>query len=205
LHAERVEAPTVVDGALRPPIAGASESFPPLVASSRWHAALADLNLAIERTRKQGGERAQVADRCASLVHAAAESVPRLERAARAAGDLQARVDLLEAMGREFRVSLGRAIDTLVHDRSREIAHLEALRGAGMHDEGARARAVVDDLSFQIRTLEHQLAARNEEHERAYVEAVGALEGSLSAVRVLRAEVTRRIDEAATVLAGAPR
>jgi hypothetical protein len=71
-----------------------------------------------------------------------------------------------------------------------------------MHDEEARARDVVDDLGFQVQSLEAQLAAKNEEHERTLVEAVGSLEGSLSAVRVLRAEVTRFIEDAAAVLAG---
>ena len=54
--------------------------------------------------------------------------VPRVERAAKTVGELQARVDRLEAQGREFRTNLGHAIDVLVHDRSRERAHLDALR-----------------------------------------------------------------------------
>ena len=97
--------------------------------SSRWATALADL----EHAHHEGAEArrrpaALAATRAAELALVAGEMVPRVERAAKVVGELQAKVDRLEAQGREFRTNLGHAIDVLVHDRSRERAHLDALR-----------------------------------------------------------------------------
>ncbi len=96
--------------------------------SSRWASALAELEMHITRARHAGGESALLAKNAAELALVAGEMIPRLERAAKMVGDLQAKVDRLEAAGREFRANLGHAIDVLVHDRSRERAHLDALR-----------------------------------------------------------------------------
>jgi serine/threonine-protein kinase len=96
--------------------------------SSRWSTALADLEAHITKARKAGGPQARSAARAAELALVAGEMVPRVERAAKVVGELQAKVDRLEARGREFRTNLGHAIDVLVHDRSRERAHLDALR-----------------------------------------------------------------------------
>ncbi len=169
--------------------------------SSRWHAALVDLNASIDRARKKG--QVENADRAAELVERASEIVVRLERTSRVSGDLQAKVDLLESQAREFRATLGRAIDVLVHDRSRELAHLDALRDAQIRDEEERARAVATDIEFQIKALSQQLEKRNEEHDRSLVEAAGALEGSLSALRVLQKELMRVVDDAAAAVAKA--
>jgi eukaryotic-like serine/threonine-protein kinase len=96
--------------------------------SSRWAAALAELDELINRARSRGGEDAKAAAQAAELAVVAEEMVPRVERAARKISELQARVDRLEAHGRELRANLGHAIDVLLHDRSRERAHLDALR-----------------------------------------------------------------------------
>jgi serine/threonine protein kinase len=96
--------------------------------SSRWSTALADLEAHITKARRLGGAHGRAAARAAELALVAGEMVPRVERAAKTVGELQARVDRLEAQGREFRTNLGHAIDVLVHDRSRERAHLDALR-----------------------------------------------------------------------------
>lgn len=96
--------------------------------SSRWSTALADLEAHIARARKLGGLHARAAARAAELALVAGEMVPRVERAAKVVGELQAKVDRLEAQGRDFRTNLGHAIDVLVHDRSRERAHLDALK-----------------------------------------------------------------------------
>jgi len=97
-------------------------------ASARWATSLAELETSISRGRKAGGEQARVAGRAAELAMVAGEMIPRIERAAKMVSELQARVDRLEATGREFRANLGHALDVLVHDRSRERAHLDALR-----------------------------------------------------------------------------
>jgi serine/threonine-protein kinase len=96
--------------------------------SSRWSTALADLEAHITKARNLGGAHALAAARAAELALVAGEMVPRVERAAKMVGELQAKVDRLEAQGREFRTNLGHAIDVLVHDRSRERAHLDALK-----------------------------------------------------------------------------
>ncbi len=207
--------------------------------SSRWSSALAELEQAIANARRSGGPRANAASRAAELALVAGEMVPRVERAAKVVGDLQARLDRLEASGREFRANLGNAIDVLVHDRSRERAHLDALkarrqaieRAMGIADPSApsleeaptfplpplsqdgrpwemdalkaeerRAEQVVDDLAFQIDTLQRQLDARNEAHERELVQVAGALEGSLSALRRLTNEIVRTIDDGIDIL-----
>jgi eukaryotic-like serine/threonine-protein kinase len=199
----RDASPTVLEQDRRPPESAVASGAPAVTRemSSRWHAALVDLNASIERARKKG--HVENADRAAALVERAAEIVVRLERTSRTSGDYQAKVDLMESQAREFRANLGRAIDVLVHDRSRELAHLDALRDAAMRGEEARARAVVGDLDFQIEALAHQLEKRNEEHDRTLVEAAGALEGSLSALRVLQKELMRVVDDAAAAVAKA--
>jgi serine/threonine-protein kinase len=194
--------------------------------STRWVGALADLEGAIQqRARERGGTFA--ADRASELAGVAREMIPRVERAQRVVADAQGRVDRLEAQGREFRANLGHAVDVLVRDRSRERAHLEALtarkaamdqtsagpesvemrmwEGAALETELDRARAVDDDLSFQIEALQRQLESKNEAFEREMVEASGALEGSLSALRRLTNELVRTLDEATAILAGGDR
>ena len=195
--------------------------------SARLGAALAELEAAITKARRAGGESAVLAGRVAELALVAGEMVPRVERAAKLASELQAKVDRLEAVGREFRANLGHAIDVLVHDRSRERAHLDALRArrealqrslatsAGeppassdprpweieaLVAEERRAEGVVEDLGFQISTLQKQLDDKNEEHERLLVQATGSLEGALSAVRRLTNEISRTIDDGIDML-----
>ena len=194
----------------------------------RWCGPLNELEATIlARSKERGGTFAS--DRASELAGVAREMVRRVERAQRVVADAQARLDRLEAEGRDFRANLGHAIDSLVHDRSRERAHLEALtsRQAGMEGEGPgsaapesvetrlwehaaleaeldRARKVDQDLSFQIDALQKQLESKNEGFEREMVAAAGGLEGSLSALRRLTNELVRTLDEAA-VIVGAER
>ncbi|MBX3221149.1 MAG: protein kinase [Labilithrix sp.] len=206
--------------------------------SARWSTALAELETHITRARRAGGESAVVAGRAAEMALVAGEMLPRIERATKMASELQAKVDRLEAVGREFRGNLGHAIDVLVHDRSRERAHLDALRArrealqralgdalpssenplapsladlsAGsdprpweveaLESEERRAAGVVEDLAFQIETLQKQLDGKNETHEQALVRATGALEGALSALRTLTHEVARSIADGIDML-----
>src|SRR5690606_27182947 len=111
--------------------------------TSRWAAALAEIHRLIERARERGGEEAKAASRAAELALVADEMIPRVERAATKIGELQARVDGLEVRGRGVRESLGRAIDVLLHDRSRERAHLDALhaRRSALEDASRGAAA----------------------------------------------------------------
>src|SRR6202044_2815756 len=65
--------------------------------------------------------------RARELSMQAADLVASLELAKSTVAEYQARVDRLETRGRNFRGTLGHAIDTLSRDRSRERAHLEAI------------------------------------------------------------------------------
>jgi serine/threonine-protein kinase len=194
--------------------------------STKWASAFADLEVAItQKAKERGGTFA--ADRASELAGVAREMIPRVERAQRVVAEAQGRVDRLEAQGREFRANLGHAIDVLVRDRSRERAHYEALlaRRAGMEENSAgpesvemrmweraaleteldRGQATDVDLSFQIDALQRQLETKNEAFDREMVEASGALEGGLSALRRLTNELVRTLDEAAAILSGQER
>jgi eukaryotic-like serine/threonine-protein kinase len=190
--------------------------------NARWASALTDLETKIARARAKGGDMA-AARRASDFALVASELIPRVERAANLVSERQAKTDRLEAAGREFRANLGYAIDVLVHDRSRERAHLDALRARraalqrdkpraptasdprpweieALAGEEQRAERVVEDLSFQITALQKQLDARNEAHELELVQATGALEGSLSALRRLSNELARTIDDGLRML-----
>jgi hypothetical protein len=130
--------------------------------------------------------------------------------------EYQAKVDLLTAEGREFRANLGRAIDELSRDRSRERAHAAAL-AAAVHPsspppslisarvidrEHERASVVERDLTFQIETLQEQLDAKNAKLDDEFTYATALLEGAISAVRRLTRELMKTLDEgAANVMA----
>ena len=104
-----------------------------------------------------------------------------------------------------FRATLGHAIDALSRDRSRELAHLEAiaaLRGGIQRGDGdgaarrrapardarlgvrggagrgePRSRVGAADLDYQIETLQRQLDVQNGELEAELADATGMLEG----------------------------
>ncbi|AKV03588.1 Serine/threonine protein kinase PrkC, regulator of stationary phase [Labilithrix luteola] len=221
---EREPSHTVVDLVVEVPSSSLESGSVQIVAASadaaaRWSESLTELEDRIAEARRKGGEHAVAAGRAAELAMVAGEMMPRVERATKIVGDLQAKVDLLEARGREFRTNLGHAIDVLVHDRSREIAHLDAIAArrdalarpaAGFEgqnweddalaEEERRAHSVVDDLTFQIDSLQKQLDAKNEAFERDVLEASATFEGSLSAFRRLTTEVVRTIEEGVSIL-----
>jgi predicted nucleic acid-binding Zn-ribbon protein len=188
----------------------------------RWNAALGNLEQAIERARrkKKPADRVGRAEELATHAKGLVQSV---ERASHRVAEIQPRVDRLEAFGREFRQSLGHAIDELSRDRSRERAHIAALRDradqletedgqspgdkdarlweiAAIRTEVDRGRLIVDDLSFQIVQLQLRLESKNESHEREFAAATGELEGAISAVRTLTSELVRTLDEATSLV-----
>jgi len=224
-HPPREPLETIVDRtSASHAVAVATSNVGDLVTSemnARWAAALSDLEAHIARARRDG--KSALARQAAELALVASEMIPRVERAAKLVSDQQAKVDRLEAAGREFRANLGYAIDVLVHDRSRERAHLDALRARrsalqvdepregtasdprpweieALGGEERRAESVVEDLSYQIATLQKQLDDKNEAHERELVQATGSLEGSLSALRRLSNEIARTIDDGIRML-----
>jgi eukaryotic-like serine/threonine-protein kinase len=194
----------------------------------RWHKTLADLERHIERSGRVHGKEQGVA-RARELAESARGLIASLERAKAVAATHQAQVDALEERGRVFRTTLGHAIDALSRDRSRELAHLEAIAAlrAGIQEElqaiqargadakqkealvweaaavGAeetRARAVDADLVFQVETLQRQLEAQNGEIEAELADATGKLEGDLAAVRRITGELVRTMADAANCL-----
>jgi eukaryotic-like serine/threonine-protein kinase len=194
--------------------------------AERWHKTLEDLDRHIENARRARGDDERV-QRARDLWDGARRLLASLERAKGVVGDHQAEVDALDARGRAFRTALGHAIDVLSRDRSRELAHIEAiaaLRG-GISEEMAaiaaadprqretlareaatvearekRARATDADLAFQIETLQRRLSTENEQLEGELADSTGMLEGSLSALRRITGELVRTMADAASCL-----
>jgi eukaryotic-like serine/threonine-protein kinase len=198
---------------------------PPGEIADRWQKTLDDLERHVEAAGKKRGARESVG-RARELSEGARSLLSSLEKARAAVAEHQAHVDALEARGREFRATLGYAIDALSRDRSRELAHLEAIaalrsgireeiaaapgdarqhetlvwESAAVRAEESRARAMAADLNYQIKTLERQLDARNGELESELAEATGRLEGGLSAVRRITGELVRTMADVANCL-----
>lgn len=203
------------------------ERVPTMNIASRWHGAIGELDDAIASARRRGD--AKAADKAAEKAAQARKLVANIERTSATVGEHQGRVDRIEARGRAFRANLGHAIDELVRDRSRERAHAEAVRSrqgtldgdriatgersrdallwetAALDAELERAEVLERDLAYQIETLQNKLDAENEQLDRELVEATGALEGSLSALRLSTSELVRLLDEAAKLVEDAKR
>jgi eukaryotic-like serine/threonine-protein kinase len=215
--------PTVrLEGASEPIARPASSHGIP----ARWEASLAELELRIEDSRRRRGDADPRVHRARDLLDAALELHASLERAGAAVAGHQGIVDDLDDRGREFRATLGRAIDTLSRDRSRERARLDALverrerivatlsapglppsqresmrsEVAAASSQETSAQGVDADLEFQVATLQRQLNARNEQLERELADATGKLEGALSAARRITKEIARTRDEVVRLL-----
>jgi serine/threonine protein kinase len=193
---------------------------------SRWRASLAEFERQIEEARTARGDADPRVRRAADLVAVGGNLLASLERAAIAVSQYQTAVDDLEAEGREFRATLGHAIDTLSRDRSRELARLDTIARrrtalqqeavaegvdkkkeeatawelAALTSEEARERALDVDLAYQIDTLEKQMNDRNEVLDGKLAEATARLEGALSAIRRITRELTRTREDAARAL-----
>jgi len=196
--------------------------------SVRWNAALEALEVSIARALSAGGERARRALMAKEHSERVRQLIASVEKGSARVADYQGRVDRLAAEGREFRADLGRAIDELSHERSRERLHLASIRarradlramenvdGAGgpatpaedgawedetLRAEEERSASVDADFSFQLDALQLQLDMKNERIDREFAEATGLLEGAISAVRRLTHELVRALDEAATLV-----
>jgi serine/threonine-protein kinase len=191
-------------------------SAPP-AGTTRWHDAILEVERALASARRNG-VRASSIELALELTTLARANLTTLDRVSRAVVVQQQRVDALEAEGRSFRADIGRALDELVLDRSRERAICDAAsqRLAQMGDpvpaerlsdaelwetaaltvESGSSEVMEEDLSFQIEALQRRLHERNEAIEREIVEASGALEGSLTAMRHLACELERTLREA---------
>jgi serine/threonine protein kinase len=219
-------APISAQGSARSELTAELAALPTAEIAARWHGMLSDLMTQVAQSRRSRGEGDAGVRRAAELAEMAADLVAWLERAKAMVAEHQAQVDRLEARGRAFRQTLGRAIDVLSRDRSRERAHLSAVgarrdgllddstisgadrsekearvwESAALEAEEARARQVETDLTFQIESLERQLDEQNEQLESDLAEATGKLEGALTALRRMTSELVRTIEEASASL-----
>jgi eukaryotic-like serine/threonine-protein kinase len=191
-----------------------------------WQKTLADLGKHIDAAGRARGPTEGVR-RARDLSDHARMLIASLEKAKGAVREHQAEVDALQARGRSFRATLGHAIDALSRDRSRALAHLEAVGAlrAGIQEEIAitprgdarqrealawefaalqaeenRARVTVRDLDYQLDALQRQLAEQNGHLEVELAGGTGMLEGALSAVRRITGELVRTMADAASCL-----
>ncbi len=187
--------------------------------ASRWNAAIQEIEASVARARRKQKPEALVG-RAEELLEHARGLVGKVERATANVAEIQGRVDRIEAHAREFRANLGRAIDEISRDRSRERAHRSALKArrdevggnaprrddltvweaAALRTEEDRARATEEDLTYQLIELQTQLEAKNERYEKDHLEATGELEGAISAVRAMTNELVRTLDECAALV-----
>jgi serine/threonine-protein kinase len=193
--------------------------------ADRWQTTLVALRQRIDLAAHERGSTELGVRRSRDLAEVASALIASLDRAKEAVARHQAAADAIEIRGREFRGSLGHAIDALSRDRSRERAELDAIaaRRAGIRVELAvsneaqgetliweaaalqaqegRSLAIEKDLSFQIETMQQQLETQNEQIEREQAQAAGMLEGALSGMRRITGELVRTLAEAAAALA----
>jgi eukaryotic-like serine/threonine-protein kinase len=208
----------------KPPVPGvASDVAPAELAglptgeiAARWERSLWDLVRRIDDAGRSRGEADAGVRRARELAEVARGLVASLDRTKAAVSEHQEHVDRLEEQGREFRSTLGHAIDALSRDRSRERAHLAALAArrygldgsspdgrsrearlweiATLEAAGGRVRKVEEDLGFQVETLQAKLAAQNEQLDAELADATGKLEGALSALRRATGELAWTIE-----------
>jgi eukaryotic-like serine/threonine-protein kinase len=123
-------------------------------------------------------------------------------------------IDSLASRGRDFRDTLGRAIDTLAADLSRAHANTLALKSrrvdlhlrrrheqdagaadallweeAAVDDDMRKAMHIASDLGHQIATLQDELFRRNNAHEQEVHRTTGAIEGELAAMATMNREL----------------
>lgn len=137
-----------------------------------------------------------------------------LENVASRIASRQQELEVLSSRGRDFRATLGKAIDTLAHDLSRAHAHVQLLktrrvdlhlrrRHAGtsgaadallweeatVDAELRKAQDVVVDLGYQVGTLQDELFKRNNGHETEVLRLTGIVEGEVAAAGTLHREL----------------
>lgn len=171
--------------------------------SARYRAALQSLASALARASSPAPALAEAVER-------ATELFARWRHVAERASELQRKLDMVEHVAREERERLGRALDVLAADRSREDAHLAALRralqrtsGTGspsddvrlLRDEEARSERTARDLAYQLDALRERLERTSREHVDRLAEDAGMLEGTLAALRTLALELGRTLAE----------
>ncbi len=173
----------------------------------RWRTHWSALEARVDRRR-------DLPDKVHDVMHRAALLVEGLDRAATIVGATQRALDQLETEAREFRGSLGNAIDVLAHDLSKahtRVLDLTRLRAqiylkkrhatdareadslawelAACDDERRNGQAIRDDLGHQIGALQDRLFQRNNAHESEVQRTIAALEGESAGMATLHREL----------------
>lgn len=146
--------------------------------------------------------------------HRAKLLVEGLDRAVTIVSDTQRALDALEAEARDFRGTIGNAIDHLARDLSRAHARVVELTSqraqlhlrrrnapdratadallweeAAVDDDLRKAKVIREDLGHQIGTLQDELFRRNTAHEDRVRHTSAALEGEAAAIATFHREL----------------
>jgi hypothetical protein len=207
---------------------GDIEAQPLAALGERWNVTLAGLVDRIEAASRTRGPKDPGVKEAQALAEAAQGLLSSLDRAKASVAEHQGTVDALDARGRDFRGTLGHAIDALSRDRSREAEQLEGIdarregiraelavagpaqvdtlvwEAAALQAQEGRSRQIAADLAYQIETLQQQLDAQNEQLESELADATGMLEGALSGLRRITGELVRTMADAAGTIARRP-
>jgi len=162
----------------------------------RWNAALDVLEVAIARALSTGGERAERAERAKTHAEAIRGLIASVEKATLQVAEYQGSVDRLAAEGRAFRSDLGRAIDEVSHEQSRERMHLTSIRARRRELEEARAQRVDHAASQPGGEGESERAAREAEWEEETLRAADERSVSIDAELEALLEARKRELEA---------
>jgi hypothetical protein len=189
------------------PAGSRPKSSPP--PAPTWEDAVVDIEQTVVRaaTRGVSAARREHAD---LLARSARTLIPRVERSARNVKSAEADLEKLHNAARDFRASLGNAIDTLLRERAQVRMKLEPLRGVQsvkthFHGSGADPTATQIgvlvahdlDLKYQLDQLQSELLRRNEAVDGDIASAAATLEGAISAYRHLSSELAALLDDAA--------
>ena len=195
-----------------------------------WHEAIAELEVEIATATRRGTDPARTV-MAGELLEVARAHLGAAVRASHVVATRQSRVDALEDDARRFRADIGKAVDELALDLSRERALARAVRSrrqaadtVGAPSSGDERKADVslwervalaaaeqnagateEDLVFQIESLQASLDAKNTVHDTELTEAVATLEGALAALRHITHEMASTIAEARAELSPGPR
>ncbi len=202
------------------PASPTAEAGPDVLLAS-WYAYFAEVMRRIEPHRKAGVLSQSVLaalDRRVSLLDS-------LQRTVAGLAETQHALDALNARGREFRTTLGRAIDHVARDLSKAHGKVVDLkkRRVELHlqrrhatDQGAadallweeaaidsdlrRALQNVSNLGRQIGDLQDELFSKNNDNEAEVLRATGVLEGESAALTTLHRELELLSGEIASQL-----
>ncbi|MGZ3474261.1 MAG: hypothetical protein ACXWUG_08100, partial [Polyangiales bacterium] len=147
-------------------------------------------------------------------VHRAMLLTEAIDRAAHVVGETQRAIDGLEGIARDFRATMGNAIDVLAHDLSKTHAQVLSLTSqraqlhlkrrnvtsareadallweeAAVDDELRKSKFMREDLGHQIGALQDELFKKNVAHEEKVQLENAQLEGESAAMATFHREL----------------